>query len=168
MSNCLLCLSDFVSSPFDEREHSLSYSTLTVKLTDLSAPDSHTPTSFITPRLLCRSSLFVSPTFGQSGNRFVCPIYLGRFMLYARCRASGVTNVLTDPSSRKRRSVWHFVLKKRRNGKRLVGNGPICKIRFCFESVNFTDSLTFLQLLFHYDFVVIFRYICLTKYTTKL
>lgn len=132
MSNCLLCLSDFVSSLFDERVLSFVQHT-NCKTSRPSSSDSHIPTSFITPRLLCRSSLFLfSPTFGQSGNRFVCSIYLGRFVLYARCRTSGVTNMLTDPSSREGCSMWHFILKKREM-KKDSESSQVCKIRFCLE-----------------------------------
>lgn len=139
MSNCLLCLNDFVSSSFDKSVLSFVYHTNCKTLVDL--PASHTPTSFITPRLLCRSSLLVSPTFGQSENRFVCSIYLGRFVLYACCRASDVTNMLTVFSWKMQRMTFRLKKKKWKEMKKLVRYNQVCKIRFCLELMDFIHEI---------------------------
>ena len=108
-SNCLFCLSDFVSV-FVWGESTLfrtAYCKTSWSEVGL-PPLTHTLSlSFITPSLLCRSSLFVS--LFESENRFVRSIYLRRFALYALCRV--LMNMLTNLFVKKC-SVRHFILKK--------------------------------------------------------
>lgn len=112
-----------------------SYGTQTVKLADLKwtfhlyhpflpfailpTPTTRNPPSFITLRPLCRSSLFVSlrHSAGQGFASFAQFTWEGsRFMPLTECPA--LTNMLTDLSSRGRRSARGFVSgKKKKKGR---------------------------------------------------